>query len=256
MPPTPILPYHIDLILQYISPPSQLDTPLPPHLVSRALLQRHHFLSLSPESDCPTYLTWSEDNRDRTIALLEALPKPIDDLLVDAPVRYVVDPESAYAHVEAFSIGDEDEDGLRLVFQWDGNDSWKYHDANVMPFPPNGYASLEEALAKVDAEPHSASAEVEGDGHARQGGASASAGSSDDDDDYWNSYGGAEDDDHASPKAHNRHPGSKEGSDAGGEDAYWARYASVHGLYSTLIFLSSSHMQYNTYDTSHLPSLT
>lgn len=231
MPPTPLLPYHISLILQYISPPSQLDTPLPPHLISRALLQRHHFLSLSPEYDCPTYLTWSEDNRERAIALLEALPKFIDDLLVDAPVRYVVDTESAYAHVEVFSIGDDDEDGLRLVFQWDGHDSWRYHDANIMPFPPNGHASLKEALAKVDAEPYDA--EVEIDDQPCQSG--PSVGVSDDDDDYWNSYGGAEDDDDTSHKAHSRDVASKEGSDAGGEDAYWAQYASVHGPYVIII---------------------
>ncbi|KAI0067692.1 hypothetical protein BV25DRAFT_1819099 [Artomyces pyxidatus] len=217
MPPTPILPYAVNLILQYISPPSQLDTPLPPHLLSRSLLQRHIFLEIPPENSA-SYLSWASANRDRAIALLESLPKPLDDHKSSLfPVQYTCDGETTSAHVHINVSG---EDGLRLVFQWDGQDSWKYHDANLMPFPPDSHPSLSDALASADFEdaPHHVVERV------------PESGEPSDDDDYWNSYGGADDD--GSPHL-TRHM-SKDGSETG-EDAYWAQYSSVHGTADSTI---------------------
>lgn len=140
--------------------------------------------------------------------------------------------------------GDEEiEDGLRLVFAWDRaigeeGQGWKFHDAGLMPFPPHGHKSLEEAVKRADGYgTDMGMAEVK-----QNGNVNGMEEEGDDDDDYWNSYGGAEDDDdHDAIQAHNN-SASKEGSDAGGEDAYWARYASVQGshhIYHTIsIYIS------------------
>ncbi|KAH9175389.1 hypothetical protein EDB89DRAFT_1946869 [Lactarius sanguifluus] len=160
----PIPLYTINLILQYICPPSQLVTPIPSDLLSLSLLQRHRLLDITL-------------NRHIFLSHL-AIP----------------DPEHAYAHVHVKSTGD---DGLRLVFEWDGQESWKYHDSNVMPFPPGTHQSLSDAVEGADTitipVPES------------KGPKSGNGGDdTDDDDDYWNSYG-AED-------AHSMQPSPSVGS--------------------------------------------
>ncbi|KAI9445167.1 hypothetical protein H4582DRAFT_1871148 [Lactarius indigo] len=208
----PIPLYTINLILQYICPPSQLITPIPSDLLSLSLLQRHRLLDITP-ADTPSYLTWPSSDRDRAIQHLESLPMPLDELAPDFLVGYAADPEHAYAHVHVKSTGD---DGLRLVFEWDGQESWKYHDSNVMPFPPGTHQSLSDAVAGADTitipVPES-KAPKSGNG----------GDDTDDDDDYWNSYG-AED-------ACSMQPSPSVGRDEvdASEDAYWARYASVQG---------------------------
>ncbi|TFY70360.1 hypothetical protein EVG20_g2636 [Dentipellis fragilis] len=210
--PCPLLPYDINLPLHYISPPSQLaSNPIPPHLLSPSLLHRHHFLQISPE-DAADYLCWPSQNRDRAIALLESFHAPSDDEAADYPVQYVSDAEHTYAHAHVRPTGT---DGLRLVFQWDRRGSWRYHDANLMPFPPSSHTSLGDALSTVIH--HTESNGV--NHHASDGGEYSDG----DDADYWNSYGGGDD----SPQLHRAH--SKDGSEVG-EDAYWARYTSVHGM--------------------------
>ncbi|KAH8988834.1 hypothetical protein EDB92DRAFT_2089513 [Lactarius akahatsu] len=208
----PIPLYTINLILQYICPPSQLITPIPSNLLSLSLLQRHRLLDITL-TDTSSYLTWPSSGRDRAIQHLESLPMPLDELAPDFLVGYAADTEHAYAHVHVKSTGD---DGLRLVFEWDGEESWKYHDSNVMPFPPGTHQSLSDAVAGADTitipVPES------------KGPKSGNGGDdTDDDDDYWNSYG-AED-------AYSMQPSPSVGRDEvdASEDAYWARYASVQG---------------------------
>ncbi|THH15983.1 hypothetical protein EW146_g4589 [Bondarzewia mesenterica] len=214
--PSPILPHSVNLILQYIAPPSQLN-PIPPHLLSRSLLQRHHFLNITPD-DPATYLCWASSKRDKTIELLELLPNHLDDhSSSEFQVQYASDVEHTYAHVHVSPSSDVE--ALRLVFQWDPSDSnWKYHDANLMPFPPTSHVSLDEALApqgSPDARSHH-NPNLEEGMHSES-----------DDDDYWNSYGGH--DDQGEPEPHERRAAySKSGSEAG-EEAYWAQYASVQG---------------------------
>ncbi|KAI0004304.1 hypothetical protein BJV74DRAFT_881451 [Russula compacta] len=218
MDPIPIPSYTINLILQYISPPSQLASPIPSNLLSRSLLQRHSFLEISPE-DAPSYLSWPSPDRDRAIQYLESLPMPLDELAPDLVVGYAVDPEHAYAHVHLKPTGD---DGLRLVFEWDGEESWRYHDSNVMPFPRGTRPSLVDAVAGATSvsvpipefgeEKQDKSGNCDGDGDGE--------GDSGSDDDYWNSYG----------KENNSgiqllSSTSKNEADAS-EDAYWAQYAS------------------------------
>jgi hypothetical protein len=209
MDPVPISPHTINLILQYIAPPSQLVRPIPPHLLSRSLLQRHVFLEISPE-DSASYLSWPSPGRDRAIQLLESLPMPLDELSPDFLVGYAVDPEHAYAHVHVNSTGD---DGLRLLFEWDGQESWKYHDSNVMPFPAGTRPSLGDIPVGA-AVPSPIPISEFGEEKQDKG----------DDDDYWNSYG-MEDDNAAQLPSST----SKDETDAS-EDAYWAQYASVQGI--------------------------
>ncbi|KAF8271360.1 hypothetical protein EI94DRAFT_1720434 [Lactarius quietus] len=195
---TPIPLYTIKLILQYICPPSQLISPIPSDLLSLSLLQRHR--------------------RDRAIQHLESLPMALDELAPDFLVGYAADPEHAYAHVHVKSTGD---DGLRLVFEWDGQESWKYHDANVMPFPPGAHHSLSDAVASASTitipTPELKGPKLENLGNG-DGDDDAN-----DDDDYWNSYG-AEGTCSVQPSPFM----GRDEVDAT-EDAYWAQYASVQG---------------------------
>lgn len=222
MTPVPITPLTINIILQYILPPSQLSQNLPNHLASISLLQRHHFLHISPY-DPLEYLCWPGPNRERAIELLEALSAQRTDGETDIlSVRYTSDVEYTYAHVQL----DSQENGLRLVFQWDGEDGWKYHDSNLMPFPPGSRESLHEVVAsafskvagahgsKPSNERYSESEKV--DGH--------------DDDNYWNAYGAEDDDEGAHEAAAQARKEALLAAAASSEDAYWAQYASVQGI--------------------------
>ena len=215
----PIPIYTIRLILQFICPPSQLVAPIPSNLLSLSLLRRHRFLDITP-IDTSSYLTWPSSGRDRAIQHLESLPMPLDELAPDFLVGYAADPEHAYAHVHVNSTGD---DGLRLVFEWDGQESWKYHDSNVMPFPPGTHHSLSDAVASAATitipVPESKGPKSESCGNGNGGGDDT-----DDDDDYWNSYGAEDACTQPSPSM------GRNEVDAS-EDAYWAQYASVQGMF-------------------------
>ena len=215
----PIPLYTINLILQYISPPSQLMTPIPSDLLSLSLLQRHRLLDITL-TDPSSYLTWPSSGRDCAIQLLESLPMPLDKLALDFLVGYAADPEHTYAHVHVKSTGD---DGLRLVFEWDGQESWKYHDSNVMPFPPGTRQSLSDAIAGAATitipVPESKGPKPGNPGNGDDGE------DTDNDNDYWNSYC-AEDvcGMQSSPSIGRDEVGAS-------EDAYWAQYASVQGVF-------------------------
>ncbi|THH34086.1 hypothetical protein EUX98_g71 [Antrodiella citrinella] len=222
MSPVPISPNVVHLILQYIAPPSQLLLPVPPFLLSKPLLQRHHFLAISP-SDPHEYLCWPTDLSSslNTIHLLESLPRPIDDdEPIPYPVQYTSDDEYSCAHVHITPSG---EDGIRLVFQWDEHDGWKYHDARLMPFPAASTPSLLEALGSVSSGLRLRVPDVH-DEHNSYGFDNDVSGTNDDDD-YWNAYG-AQDMDTGSPGPL---AFSAKDTDGATEDAYWDRYTSVHG---------------------------
>ncbi|KAI0307833.1 hypothetical protein B0F90DRAFT_69731 [Multifurca ochricompacta] len=216
----PISSYTINLILHYISPPSQLLNPIPSDLLSLSLLKRHTLLEISP-TDSSSYLTWPSSFRGLAIQHLEHLPMPLDELDPNFLVGYTVDPEHAYAHVHLTPTG---ENGLRLVFEWDGQETWKYHDSNVMPFPPGAHTSLSDAVASaatvVIPVPELGREKLckgpNGDGDNGDD-------DNDNDDDYWNSYGARDASSvQLSPLV------NKDDEDAS-EDAYWAQYASVQG---------------------------
>ncbi|TFK41129.1 hypothetical protein BDQ12DRAFT_720836 [Crucibulum laeve] len=207
--PSPISPTTISLVLQYISPPSSLTDPVPPHLLSKPLLRRHHFLALSPDHPA-TYLSWPSPDQQRAIDLLEALPDRSRDPSHPSffPISYSADPECVYAHVR---ITPDSPDSLCLIFLWDNIDGWQYHNLSLTPFPPNSHTSIQDALAMFHSpddflQEHSVALDMP-----------------DEDDDYWNAYGVGDDDALASQSF------TKEDSHTNSEDAYWAQYASVQG---------------------------
>jgi hypothetical protein len=209
----------INNILAYILPPSQLSQPLPNHLISTSLIQRHHFLNITPENPIE-YLCWPSPSRERIIQLLETLATQKDDEEKVYHVKYTSDVEHAYAHVRL-------DDELRLVFQWDRVDMWKYHDTNIMPFPPGSHESLHDAM--TDAAADASSGGSAGDELCRASSLENSFKDNEvnenDDDAYWNAYGVQADDD----RSHEQDGQSKKAAADSGEDAYWAQYATVHG---------------------------
>lgn len=120
----PLAPHTISLALQYTIPPSELPT----HLVSRPLLQRHHFLSISPSD--PSYLCWPHPGADphKTVAALELLATQDHEQLVrTAQIRYQT-AEPVYARVW---LGDV----VQLVFVWEEDEDgagWRYFDAGKL----------------------------------------------------------------------------------------------------------------------------
>lgn len=228
MSPPPVQAYKVQLLLQYISP---LDGEIPAHLLSKLLLQRHHFLGITPE-DPSSYLCWptgSSDETSKVSKLLESLSSPeVTDPQQSYPVKYTSDGDVTYAHIHITTASGDD--GLRLVFLWDADEaggagSWKYHDAKLMPFPRESHATPDGAASTVsltvpsrDSFIGEAKAEDMEDGN--------------DDADYWNSYGGGDvDDDEGPPK---RTISSVSLGSTKAEDAYWAQYANVHGSCTAL----------------------
>lgn len=202
----PIQSHTIHLVLQYISPPSELTQPLPPHLLSRSLLQRHHFLQISPNNPLE-YLCWPAAQSARVIELLNIFSSP-GDQPGQYYVRYTSDPEHTYAHVQVVTH----EQGVRLLFEWDDEDGWKYHDSQLMPFPYTSRSALH---------PPTTAAE-----YARERYPSVARGHLDDEDRYWNAYNAPfyESNFALAPRSTLR-----ESSADGTEDAYWAQYSSVQG---------------------------
>lgn len=191
---TPLTADAIALILEYIHPPSQLDI-IPPHLLSSSLLQRHHYLQLSPHHPA-SYLAWPSDSNDLVIRLLELFQRPIDDRLYSSfSVRYTSDPESAFAHV---SILPEYSPGLRLIFQWGSPDGWKYHNIALMPFPPNSSESLHDPHVHPMID-----------------------GQLDLDSPYWDAYAYSDDSQFQPP--------TKADPQQDAEDSYWSQYAAIQG---------------------------
>ncbi|KAG6879281.1 hypothetical protein C0992_003885 [Termitomyces sp. T32_za158] len=142
--PEPLPQTLVALVLEYIAPTSLL-APLPAHLVSPLLAQRHRFLHISPDQPAE-YLAWPSDHQpdaqQTAIDLLQSLHTPLHHPVYT--VRYTSDAESSFAHVP---ISTPKPPGLRLVFQWD-QDAWKFHNLALMPFPPDTHDSVHDVLSR------------------------------------------------------------------------------------------------------------
>jgi hypothetical protein len=217
----PALPVHtVATVLEYLHP--ALSLPLPPHLLSTSLIQRHHFLSLTPD-DPRAYLSWpstavvaEDESGPSAIDVLAALSPRGEDNVMPYPIRYTTDGETIYAHVlaEASSLNKI----VRIVFQWDGVDAWKYHDASTAPLPQSNFESPAAAISAstaISVPVPQTSHTFEQRAHSEDEG----------DDDYWNSYGASDDID----REHAGRQFASQDSSSVGEDAYWAQYGSVHG---------------------------
>ena len=202
--------HNVDYILQFISPPSNLQA-IPVHALSRALMQRHHFLGISPDTP-HEYLSWPSD--DDWMAGKEAI-----DLLEQYytyaqhhPYRtvYTSDGDYTYGHVALSCSGLRK--GIRLVFQWEfSSESWRFHDLKTMPFP-QGAKSSPQAVSPFSTQVMSTPVLVVGGG---------SPTSEEDDDAYWNAYGTDERSCGGAASASIHEPSS--------EDAYWAQYSAIQG---------------------------
>ena len=222
MAPSPLPPNILHILLQYISPPSELTQPIPPHLLSKPLLQRHHFLSITPDTP-DDYLCWSPspEKKARALELLESRPRPVDDDQPTAyPVQYSFDGEDFFAHVD-LSCGTGD--GPRIVLQWDEHGDWRYHNVDLMPFPPGSRPLLEDVLIPP---PLSVPVQTRATPPLVPGFDPAFVDEDDgDDDDYWNAYGSTDIGDSAYSDGAPTSAKDVQSS----EDAYWAQYASVQG---------------------------
>lgn len=222
--PLPIATAHVAGILQHICPPSALHR-IPHHLLSIPLLQRHHFLNISPGDDPAAYLTWPGNDDQRVLALLENIrPEDLPELLpahdkTDAHIRYAADPEAVYAHVRINptpfhpSSHPDTQPSLRLIFLWDQpSNSWRYHNSAIGDFPKHAHSDLSHAMALF----HSP------DDFLPERTYSFSVDDlAEDDDAYWNAYGAGELP--HQPALVKSVPGVDT------EDAYWAQYASIQG---------------------------
>ncbi|KAI0757013.1 hypothetical protein C8Q80DRAFT_1215776 [Daedaleopsis nitida] len=220
MAPVPLSPNVLHVLLQY---------PIPPHLLSKPLLQRHHFLHLSPE-DPDEYLCWpsSPQKKAEVIGLLETRSRPVDDDLPTVyPVQYSFDGEDFFAHVD-LSCGSGN--GPRLILQWDQSGEWKYHNADLMPFPPGTRPNLEDVLIPPPAPNPVTVRTISTPSWTRNFEANDLQDDSDDDD-YWNAYGST---DIGDSLYGDGAPASAKDA-ASTEDAYWARYASVQGTADSTI---------------------
>ncbi|KAG1870062.1 hypothetical protein F4604DRAFT_1926842 [Suillus subluteus] len=205
----PIQSHTVHLVLQYISPPSELTQPLPPHLLSRSLLQRHHFLQISPDNPIE-YLCWPAPQSARAIELLNIFSSP-GDQPGQYYVRYTSDAEHTYAHVQVVTH----EQGVRLLFEWDDEDGWKYHDSQLMPFPSTSRSALHPPTTPAE--------------QARERYPSVARGFLDDEDRYWNAYNAPLYESISAFSALAPRNTLREGLADRAEDAYWARYSSVQG---------------------------
>ncbi|KIK94828.1 hypothetical protein PAXRUDRAFT_142024 [Paxillus rubicundulus Ve08.2h10] len=207
----PIQPHTVKLVIQYISPPSQITGALPPHLISTPLRQRHHYLQISPDNVIE-YLCWPSPNNARIMELLDhSIAASDEDQTRNYPTRYTSDAESTFAHVHIFSR----EEGLRMLFQWDEVDGWKYHDLQLMPFPASSFPTLQEAVSN-NSPPE---AELDRPSHF------VAEADHIDDDPYWDAYGAAGDGLNSPLPLR----GATASAPVEGEDAYWEQYAAVQG---------------------------
>lgn len=224
MSPTPVPASVVHVLLQYICPPSQLDNPLPPHLLSSSLLQRHHFLNISP-AEPADYLSWpsSTNTQAELIAALEACSLPPTDIDPSSyAVQYSFDGEEYLAHVSVPSAGIAQP---RLILKWEDGEGWKYHDLELMPFPPGSKADLKELKQSPSLHPVSLPVPTHpvpwGNGSSTAG---FHLGIDDNDDEYWNAYGSI------GEELGSWEENVPSGKDIGSsEDAYWAQYSTVHG---------------------------
>jgi hypothetical protein len=136
----PPLPVHlINLTLQYLLPPT---APMPIHLLSRELLQRHHFLNISPD-DPAAYFFWPMFGippSSSAVSIIQDLElRAGNEALLNKEVHdiaYEHDDEGSRARVKL-----ADDLDLYVLFVWQGSDEpgslgyggWRYYDTKRIP---------------------------------------------------------------------------------------------------------------------------
>lgn len=220
--PIPLSTDHVVNLLHYICPPSNLK-PVPAHLLSLPLLQRHHFLSITTDNPID-YLTWPTDRSHSVLSLLESINPdilPLDPLSIYPDIHYAADPEALYAHIRITpttilpSSHPDTVSSLRIIFLWDqSSSSWRYHNSATGPFPKDSHSDLSHAMALFQSPD---------DFLPERTYTFTVDGPDADDDAYWNAYS-AVGDNHLSSAP------IKPVIATDSEDAYWAQYSSIQGL--------------------------
>ncbi|KAF9651379.1 hypothetical protein BDM02DRAFT_3110817 [Thelephora ganbajun] len=211
MNPSNVEQHSIDYILQFISPPSSLQA-IPVHALSRAMMQRHHFLGIFPDTP-HEYLSWPSNDDGKAGKEATDLLEQYYTYAHHHPYRtvYTSDGDYTYGHV-ALSCSGLSKD-IRLVFQWDfSSESWKFHDLKTMPFP-QGAKSSPQAVSPFSTQVMSTPVLVVGGG--------SPTSEEDNDDAYWNAYG-------ADERSYER-PAPASIKEPENEDAYWAQYSAIQG---------------------------
>ncbi|KAG9125823.1 hypothetical protein FRC07_006051 [Ceratobasidium sp. 392] len=214
--------HTLSLALQYLLPPSEF----PEHLLARSLLQRHHFLSISP-SDPASYLCWPHPGEDseQTIAALDRLAtRDHEQLVQTADIKYQAASSSDDPARTRVWLGNS----VQLVFVWEEDQDgagWRYFDADHRPLPAGCTPTLTPTLQITPAPEQEQEEPSPGASYSSSALTSAySSVSTPASDDYWAGYdsGSAP----PSPRIPTRSLGP---SAAEEEDAYWASYGAVHG---------------------------
>src|SRR5688500_7917843 len=100
-------------VADYICP---LSGPVPPHLLSEPLRQRHVFLGIGPDNPVE-YLGWPSERRERVVEMLQRQREIGEEL----EVCYTVDGEHLFGHVRISP-------DTRLIFLLDPPTlTWQYH---------------------------------------------------------------------------------------------------------------------------------
>lgn len=194
MPPSAIAQDTIRLVLLYISQ----ALPLPPHILSKSLLQRHYFLNISPD-DYVAYLAWPDSSPELLAEALIGLSSPLDDQDPLYTITYTSDKETALAHVSVASTVPASNSLIRLVFLWDNDDAtWKYHNLGLMPFPQDSVPSVDQAMSQISFD----QSEMDADS-------------------YW-----------GTPDQSDEVCGNDRKPQSDSDDDYWARYSTIQGKQS------------------------
>ncbi|KAF8745547.1 hypothetical protein AX14_006870 [Amanita brunnescens Koide BX004] len=175
----------VRLVLVYIGQ----SLPLPPHLLSKPLLQRHYFLQITPD-DYIAYLAWPGSEPELLADVLSGLSLPPDDHAVYT-IAYSSDQEITLAHVPVVSADAAYNSLIRLVFMWDNVDAtWKYHNLAPMPFPQDSVPSVDQAMSQTSFDQFEIDADSYWDtpDQPDEVGHHDRKSRSDSDDDYWARY--------------------------------------------------------------------
>lgn len=188
-PPLPV--HHINLTLQYLLPPT---APLPIHLLSKDLLQRHHFLRITP--DVPEeYFCWPTFPSSAASIIQDLEFRAGNETLLNKEqhdITYEHDEEGSRARVRL-----SDELDLYIMFVWqdsdepgsDGEAGWRYYDIKRLPITPSHHAVASEP--KGETQPMTFINQHDLDSPELSGGAYTRS-SSPSSDAYWDNYGMSE----------------------------------------------------------------
>lgn len=124
------------MTLQYLLPPT---APMPIHLICRELLQRHHFLNITPD-DPAAYFCWPSFCTSSTASVIQDLDmRAGNEALLNKEVHditYEHDEDGPRARVRL-----ADDLDLYVLFAWQGSgdpgslgdDGWRYYDTKRIP---------------------------------------------------------------------------------------------------------------------------